>query len=29
MADSLIANANGKYYENLSTLTGKPNQVKV
>lgn len=29
MADSLIANANGKYYENLFTLTGKPNQVKV
>ena len=29
MADSLIANANGKYYEGLSILIGKPNQVKV
>lgn len=29
MAESLIANANGKYYENLSHLIGKPNQVKV
>ena len=29
MADSLIANANGKYYEGLSVLVGKPNQVKV
>ena len=29
MADSLIANANGKYYENLSILVGNPNQVKV
>lgn len=29
MAYSLIANANGKYYENLSILVGKPNQIKV
>ena len=29
MAYSLITNANDKYYENLSILVGKPNQVKV